>query len=80
MRQQIGFNHSDLARHCGVSPQTVIRHVDAGVIPRGEVQVGKRRFFTTAQVETIAQFYVERHKGETLGKYKYDNFNTETQR
>ena len=72
MRQQIGSNQTELARLCGVSPQTISRHVDRGVIPGGEIQLGRRRLFATAQVEAIARYFEERARGETLGKYSYD--------
>jgi len=56
---------------CGVSPATISRHIDHGAIPEGEVRLGKRWLYSPAQVEAIVRFFLERTKGETLGKYRY---------
>ena len=74
MRTQIATNKSELARLCGVSPATIFRHLEQGAIPIGEITLGKRKLYSPAQVEKIVRFYEERQKGETLGKFNYDNF------
>lgn len=73
MRSQIATNQSELARRCGVAPATISRHVDSGVIPVGEIALGKRRYYSSVQVEHIIRYFEERKKGETLGKFEYDD-------
>lgn len=72
MRNRVASNQTEIARLCGVSPATISRHLDLGVILPGEVVLGRRRLYTPAQVESIVRYFRERTKGETLGKYSYD--------
>jgi hypothetical protein len=64
-RPVLGFCAAAAAREAGIKSDKLIRDLQAGRIPEGELDSGKKRYYTQTQVEEIRRHYERVNREES---------------